>query len=413
MNRVILVLFIIALSSCKPYSEAKKESDTIEKSSTALLYKLTQRLDSTENHGSIKGFSVVMVNQDSILYNRGFGYADVDNKIKYTDSTIQNIASISKTLIGIALLKAQELGKLKLDDPIHDYLPFDVVNPFFPNEKITIRHLATHTSTILDTDIYDEKSYVYMKGEPSSGNGLSRKSLYPKRNIPLIDYQKEVLSKEGKWYLENGFSNNKPGQLYQYSNTAAALAAAIIEIASGVTYVDFTKQYILRPLGMQHTGWSFDDIDVSKHSMLYTENGEIMPFYTLLTYPDGGLITSSHDLGLYIRELIRGFSGSGTLLEPESYQELFREQLTALNFKNRTTQDFNEEYNYGIFMGFTPNGYIGHTGGDPGVSSYMFFDPLTSVGRILVVNTDLDDNGRKQFKGIWKILGEYQNQQDE
>ena len=83
--------------------------------------KLTEELERIYSKGYINGFSVAIVNQNSILYEKGFGYSDIRANKKYTSNTIQNIASISKTFIGIALLKAQELGKLNLDDPINKY----------------------------------------------------------------------------------------------------------------------------------------------------------------------------------------------------------------------------------------------------------------------------------------------------
>ncbi|MEO1628423.1 MAG: serine hydrolase domain-containing protein [Bacteroidota bacterium] len=66
---------------------------------------------------------------------------------------------MSKTLLGIALLKEQEMGKLKLDDPANQYLNFPLVNPHYPDQVISIRHLATHTSGIKDSKHY-EKSYL-------------------------------------------------------------------------------------------------------------------------------------------------------------------------------------------------------------------------------------------------------------
>ncbi len=92
----------------------------------------------------------------------------------------------------------------------------------------------------------------------------------------------------------------------------------------------------------------------------------------------------------------------------QEYKILFEEQLGAENFIDRDSEDYYDEYNTGIFMGFTPNGYIGHTGGDPGVSSYMFFNPKTKVGRILIINTDIGNEGYQEFKAIWKKLGEYE-----
>jgi CubicO group peptidase (beta-lactamase class C family) len=77
---------------------------------------------------------VAIVNQDGTLYERGFGYSDIESSKKCRDNTIQKIASISKTFIGIALHKAQELGELNLGDPINMHLSCNVNNPYFPNE---------------------------------------------------------------------------------------------------------------------------------------------------------------------------------------------------------------------------------------------------------------------------------------
>ncbi len=99
----------------------------------SILRKLTEELENICSREYINGFSVAIVNQDGTLYEKGFGYSDIKASKKYTNNTIQNIASISKTFIGIALLKAQELGKLNLDDPINKHLPFVVNNPYFPN----------------------------------------------------------------------------------------------------------------------------------------------------------------------------------------------------------------------------------------------------------------------------------------
>ncbi|MBT8294536.1 MAG: serine hydrolase, partial [Eudoraea sp.] len=67
-----------------------------------------------------------------------------------------------------------------------------------------------------------------------------------------------------------------------------------------------------------------------------------------------------------------------------------------------------DEYNMGIFMGHSGIGAIGHTGGDPGVSSMMFFDPNTGIGRFLMINTSLNSQeGANAFFGIMNTLGDY------
>ncbi len=370
---------------------------------------LTAELNEINKQGLINGYGVSIVNQNGTIYQKGFGYADVKNKKKYTDKTIQNIASISKTFLGIALFKAQELGKLNLDDSVNKYLPFRVTNPHYPNEVITIRHLATHTSTIYDTDYYD-KSYILkdkrdLSVKPSLG---SEDFNQPDSIMPMGDFLQKYLSKKGSWYLEEGFLNKKPGELYEYSNVGATLAAYIIELATNEPYDIFTKKHILSPLNMSNSGWSFDSVNLDMHTKLYYNPQTELPYYSLITYPDGGLITSVNDMGNFLCELIKGYSGKGELLTKESYQELFKEQLTSDNFEDRDTdRPYDDEYNSGIFMGYSPIGYIGHTGGDPGVSTFMFFNPETKIGRLLFINTGLDNKGAKQYFAIWDKLEEF------
>ena len=152
MKKLILV-FLIGIFLNEIHSQT---SDSISN-------KLTEELEEIYDQGFINGLSVVIVNQEKELYSKGFGFSDRKENKPYTQNTIQNIASISKTFIGIALLKARELGKLQLDDPINNYLPFEVLNPYFPEEKITIRQLATHTSTIIDPARYEKNGYHIKK----------------------------------------------------------------------------------------------------------------------------------------------------------------------------------------------------------------------------------------------------------
>ena len=138
---------------------------------------------------------------------------------------------------------------------------------------------------------------------------------------------------------------------------------------------------------MHDSGWP-SDTKIKNLSTLYDAPGKPLPKYSLVTYPDGGFISSAADMGKYLAELIKGHNGKGTLLTKESYSELFRPQLGDTAFDGRERNNpFNEEYNTGIFMGITYKGYIGHTGGDPGICSMLFLDPQSNTGRFLMTNT--------------------------
>ena len=368
---------------------------------------LTTNLEKIAMKGHISGFSVAIVNAHETLYTHGFGYADIQQQKKYTENSIQTIASISKTSIGIALLKAQEMGKLNLDDAINTYLPFEVVNPYFPEEPITIRQLASHTSTIKDAHQYESRGYILYSSN-NMGTKANKNFRTPEDIMPYGLFLKKILSKEGEWYKKKNFHKKKQGSIFEYSNIGAGLAALVLENAVDQPFNEFTKTYIFEPLEMTQTGWFLSNVDRSMLTKLYTGNGTQLAPYQLVNYPDGAMITSSTDLAKYLSELIAGYRGKGTLLSNESYQELFSPNLSTAIHEDKNENKYNDEYEMGIFMGISAKGQIGHTGGDPGVSSFMFFDTASQIGKLLMVNTDLSKEGVKSFIEIWKTLESYE-----
>ena len=411
-NFLYLLSTLALLSACNPAPPAESVSEPTD--TNPLTDSLTADLLEFQQRGHINGFAVAIVDENKVLYQRGFGYADTHTQTPYTEHTVQNIASISKTLIGIALLKAQEMGKLKLDDPINDYLPYTVVNPHFPETPITIRHLTTHTSSIVDTDVYDEESYIISSRQHESEGRNQIKPDYFKPNsaqLPMATFLQNVLSKEGEWYSEEGFLERQPGTFFEYTNIGATLAAQVLEYATGEDYAAFTTKHILAPLHMKSSGWSFDAINFAQHSTMYSDSITELPFYSLVTYPDGGLLTSSADFSLYLQELIRGYAGQGTLLTKESYEAFYQKQMNDSHFEERDAERiYNDEYDFGVFIGFSAQGYVGHTGGDPGVSSFLFFDEKKKIGRFLMINTDLNNQaGVDAFFGIWEKMKEYED----
>ncbi|MDW9381734.1 serine hydrolase domain-containing protein [Chryseobacterium sp. JV558] len=407
MGRILLLVVISwMLISCHSVNEVRQAHHDVRDSLDAAVNKIYQQ-------GLFNGFAVSIVSEESTLYQKGFGFSDVKEKKLYTENTIQNIASVSKTFVGIALLKAQELGKLNLDDPVQKYVPFKIANPNFPQTPITIRQLGTHTSSILDNDFYLSKNYFLKSDQDLNGVKLNfddEQIFNPADSmISMSLFLENVLAENGKWN-KNSFSTHKPGSIYEYSNVGTALAAFIIEKATGQTFNSFTKEYILKPLQMKDSGWSFEEVKFSQFSRLYENPDAPLPYYQSATYPDGGFITNINDLSKYLTELIKGYNGKGTILTQKSYKEYFMPQLTASNFAERNDKNpYSESYNAGIFMGFGYTGYIGHTGGDPGVMSMLFFDPKNNLGRIMIFNTNFSDKkGNDAFYGIWNVLEKYQ-----
>ena len=224
----------------------------------------------------------------------------------------------------------------------------------------------------------------------------------------MADFLESQLSATGTGFKKNNFLKRKPGERFEYSNVGATLAAFVLEKASGQTFPSFVRQHVLEPLNMSSSGWSFDEVDMNNYSKLYADPETELALYRLITYPDGGFITSVADQSKYLMDLMQGYSGAGKILSKEAYQELFTGQLDEDNFIERSENEYNDEYNMGVFMGLSAKGQIGHTGGDPGVVTFMFFNKFNNRGKILFVNTDIDDKGFQEFIEIWRTLIEYE-----
>ncbi len=394
MKKLLLICMSVLFVSCK---QQEQKEDKFQS--------LTNELNEISKKGIIHGFSVAIANEEKIVYEKGFGFSDIANKKTYNSNTLQKIGSVSKMFIGLSLLKAQELGKLNLDDPINQYLDFDVTNPNFPEEKITIRQLANHTSSITDTDFYDANTYVLKEDNGFNGIDIMKEVFKPSTNhTSMSDFLKKILLKESKSYSEKVFTNEKPGTKFNYTNVGAALGAYVLERATGETFPNFTKQYIFAPLKMTSSGWSYETVDTTKISNLYYGNTEV-PVYRLQAYPDGGLYTSSHDLGLLLNELIKGQFGKGQLLKKENYQQLFgsTDFIASVDQFKKENPALSVHYNEGLFTGKTEAGNFGHTGGDFGLVSLFFFNAHNKQGRVLIVNTHVEPSDEELLNTLWSI----------
>ena len=393
-----------AFTACQTRSghSEQQEQHRIQQSDS-----LTQKLQEANAEGEVVGFSVAIINPDEVLYQKGFGFRNAKDSSAYQANTVQNIGSVAKTVLGIALLRAQEMGKLQIDDPIADYLPFDVINPHHPDQPITIRHLATHSSSIVD---YTEN---YLKAFILEQDSINKKEEVafshfqkPDQRISLFDFLEACLSKEGAWYAPEMFSEQAPGSTFEYSNFGADLCALIIEQATGMPYSEFTVAQIFEPLGMHDSGWAIADLDPSKRSNFYLFKGQKIADYTAITYPNGCLFTSSSDLGKFLAELMKGYSQGGQLLSKSSYAEFYKKQYARpLNQTGRVNVGIFNEYNTD-FIGSTEL-LIGHNGSDFGSFALLYFNPESQIGTIVMANTDIDykdDTVVPVIKSIWKAV---------
>jgi CubicO group peptidase (beta-lactamase class C family) len=306
-----------------------------------------------------------------------------------------NIVSISKPFTGVAMMRAVQEGTLSLDEDINRYLPFRVVNPHHPGEKITLRHLATHTSGIADRDEVYSGAYHFGSDSPE----------------PLARFVEQYFRPDGKTYSRDNFVDAKPGALREYSNIGAALAGYIVERAVGEPLNVYTRKHVFAPLGMKDTGWFLSEIEPAKHSTLFAaQDGFPIPIqhYGLTTYPDGGVRTSVADLSTFFVALLNGGEHRGVrILDAPLAAEMTRFQFTDAN---RPTNFPAADGNSGLFWRTKYNGTrVGHGGNDPGVKADMLAEPSGEVGVVLLVNTSTSTEGpgQKAYAAVFNALWAY------
>jgi len=381
INRVVCSLFII-LCFCTIHATAQLDNRQI-----------TQDLHYAIKKANLPGMAVVLVDDKHIIYKHCFGEADIGAGKPYSLRTTQEIGSVSKMILSVALMKAIELGYFKLDTDINSILPFKVVNPYEPNHPITIRELATHTSGIVDNPRVYINTYRFNIGlrpsnpaylEPLQALGY-KKAL---ADTTLSEFCFNYLAEKGTYFSAENFVKTTSGRTSSYSNIATALIAYLIEIKSGTTYSIFTATHIFKPLHMNHSAWFLADLKLDKLAQLYYNNEVNFPLYDLITYPDGGLKTNAMDLSKFLVDMIKGLSGKSAILQKESFKIMFTPQFSSSNTPTKLSL---AKRNKGILWNLYNNGTIGHDGDDPGVSSFLAFNPSTGLGGFFLCNKYMDD----------------------
>ncbi|MCP9746849.1 class A beta-lactamase-related serine hydrolase [Lacihabitans sp. CS3-21] len=362
---------------------------------------LDKSLSKIYKESNFPGFAISILKADTTLFAKSYGFADKSKKTPYTLETIQPVGSVSKTFIALALMKSVELGYFTLESNINDLLPFKIIHPNFPYGIITVRHLATHTSSLLDNE------EVYLNEAYQLGN---------EQNVALGAFLQNYYTKEGKFYSPKNFDLNPIGTNYAYSNIASALMAYIIESKSKITFAEFCQKYIFQPLKMESTDWFYNPENEAKYATLYQVNqpessleekmlnaDKSLKPYTCITYPDGSLKTSASDLTVFLKAMIKGYFSNDTLIIGKSaYQTLFAKQF---NEKNMPTHMDNKEPNRAIFWAYARKGELRHTGSDPGVFAFISFHPVTKIGRIMTLNASLEGGeNQKTVASFMKVI---------
>jgi CubicO group peptidase (beta-lactamase class C family) len=366
------------------------------RSATARTSHLEEFVTRKFHEAKTPGLSIAVMRGEQLVWATARGWADIERGIRTTPETVFMLASVSKTVTCAGIMALVEDGRLRLDADINDHLPFAVRIPDAPDARITMRQLLTHTASIRDR--------WYLWGSPYSKNSLYSHGDSP---IPLRRFMRSYyVPGEDEYDRKGNFYERRPGTEYAYSNLAVALAGYVAEAISGVDFDRWCIDRVLHPLGMTNSGFRLADVSRANLAMPYRRNqhsGEFHPFfqYGYPDYPDGALRTSA----VHLANWLGAFMNYGKLrgmrvLDRDTVMEIRRNQIPRIVGWHQGL----------IWYGGDPHGYfrMGHTGGDYGVSTRMFFRPDRRVGVVSLTNAYLGDGRWEAFRDIeLRLLDEF------
>lgn len=317
----------------------------LPKSKAAAIDRIVERALAT---GGTPGASIAIERHGRVIYQKGFGYADVENQVKVTPETVFPIGSVTKTMTGLAINQLIAAGKVELDAPVGRYLP-DLAAP---DRDVPIRYLLDHLSGIIGyTDVPGFPLYAQV--------AMSRQDIVGWfASQPLLD---------------------PPGTRWNYTNSGFYLLGLVIEAVTGSSYADYLQEHEFGPFGMTHTSLaSWQPLLAHRaHGYRRGPHGlENAPRYDpLLPFAAGAVMSNSRDLLKYRR----GVFGDGPT--PPRLRE-------ALVVRDVLPDGFVLPYSLGslVFTDFEGHRRIGHPGDIHGFEAQYSFYPDDDLTIVILTN---------------------------
>ena len=340
------------------------------------MYNFEKTIEQWREKERVAGIALAITDRERVVYSRGFGVESVDRPaVPVTGKSMHRAASITKIFSGITMLRLVDEGLLSLDEPVKTYVPWLTLKDADAAEKITLRHLLSHTSGL-------PKEYTPEGARDEAALG-------PTLRVELPEAELVASPGEGK---------------YLYSNLGIRLASLCAERVTGKRFTELVQEAVLTPLGMEETTFELRVAATYPLSVPHEreENGNPVPYRRIkenaARMAAGGLYSNAEDLCKMARCLLRGCkTEDGTpILREETFAEMCRVHAVA-----------DETYSYGLTMRMQEvcgHTLYGHHGYAPPYSSALFTDPETGYGVAIMLNTDCTGMRDRILKLVFEEL---------
>ncbi|WLD91730.1 serine hydrolase [Alkalihalobacillus sp. AL-G] len=337
------------------------------------------------NKYELPGAAIGFARDGVPLYEKGFGYRDVEKQLGVTSDTVFGIASVTKSFTCVAIMQLQEQGRLSVHDPIVKYLPEFQTPDKTRIPQITVHHLMTHTSGLppLSSLVFAMKRS--MESDTSVGDYPGLK--WDKEKEEPIDTYEELME-----FIANSEFEllGKPGTEFSYSNDGYALLGAIIERVSGKSYEMYIKEQILQPAGMDNSTFDLDDLegyhDITNLYATKNEDGK-KEVYAAPIWWDAPSMRAAGFLKSTVRDMLKyagifqnaGVVGKARILSVESVKQMTEPYVEC---------EPGRYYGYGLMI--TPDFHgvklVEHGGSLKAISSQLVMVPEKGLSGIILTN---------------------------
>ena len=356
---------------------------------------LQQALEGIATQRGLVGMSVVATCGDQVAQVVHTGQRSLAAGLPVNNSTRYRVASISKLITAIGLMRLHEQGAFALDDDVSDALGFSLRNPAYPAVPITYRMLLAHRSSLQDGTGYTTFLNATYGGTPP----------------PPVQ---QLVTPGGNWYTANLWRTEPPGSWFMYSNLNYGIIGTLIEAHSGQRFDQYMREQVLLPMGIGGS-YNIQDLDdIGQLAVLYRNSspqvdnfgGQMPPAPDLSAYtigsnglyfaPQGGLRCSALELAQVLKLMHgQGSVDGSTILQPATW--------SAMAANEWTWNGSNGDNYFGLFRSWglgphritaQPGGdvvlpgtfMLGHAGEAYGLISDLYLDPATGFGLVFLTN---------------------------
>jgi CubicO group peptidase (beta-lactamase class C family)/D-alanyl-D-alanine dipeptidase len=279
LTRVLFVYLTVAIGPAPRAIRAQAVDDRY----TAVVQQLEPWIAAQVRAKQLPALSIVLVDDQRIIWGRGFGFADKERRIAATADTVYRVGSVSKLFTDLAVMQLVEQGRLDLDKPVAAILPeFAPRNPF--KTAITLRQLMSHRSGLVR--------------EPPVGH------YFDPAAPPLIDVVKSLAGTTLVF---------EPGTRTKYSNAGVAVVGAVLERVVGKSFPEAIEHSLFIPLEMKESSFEPGPSLIRKMAtgLMWTQDGQTVatPMFLLGTGPAGNLVSSAVDLSRFLSFIFAGGRG--------------------------------------------------------------------------------------------------------